>query len=71
MAHLKDHGVSTMIYYPIPLHRQQLYAEMEALRFPNAELAGREVLSLPIFPELTLRDQEFIADTIRGFSDGH
>lgn len=70
-AHLKDHGVSTMIYYPIPLHRQQLYAEMEALRFPNAERAGTEVLSLPIFPELALRDQEFIADVIGGFSDGH
>ncbi|MBA3714947.1 MAG: DegT/DnrJ/EryC1/StrS family aminotransferase [Pyrinomonadaceae bacterium] len=69
-SHLKEHGVSTMIYYPIPLHHQQLYAEMSALHFPNAELAGREVLSLPIFPELTERDQEFIADTIRGFFDG-
>jgi len=70
-AHLKDHRVSTMIYYPIPLHRQQLYAEMAALRFPNAELAGKEVLSLPIFPELALRDQEVIADTIRSLFDGH
>jgi len=69
-AHLKEHGVSTMIYYPIPLHHQQLYAEMATLDFPNAEMAGREVLSLPIFPELTERDQEFIADTIRGFFDG-
>ena len=69
-AHLKERGVATMIYYPVPLHRQPLYAEMAAARFPNAELAAREVLSLPIFPELTERDQEFIADTMRGFFDG-
>ena len=69
-AHLKEHGVTTMIYYPVPLHRQPLYAEMAASHLPNAELAAREVLSLPIFPELTARDQEYIVDHIRGFFDG-
>lgn len=69
-AHLKERGVATMIYYPVPLHRQPLYDEMAAAHFPNAELAAREVLSLPIFPELTERDQEYIADSIRGFFDG-
>ncbi len=69
-AYLKEQGVATMIYYPVPLHRQPLYAEMAASHFPNAELAAQEVLSLPIFPELTERDQEFIADNIRSFFHG-
>lgn len=68
--HLKLHGVATMIYYPVPLHRQPLYAEMSGADFPHAEQAAQEVLSLPIYPELTERDQEHIASTIRGFFDG-
>jgi dTDP-4-amino-4,6-dideoxygalactose transaminase len=69
-AYLLEKGVQTMIYYPVPLHKQDLYAEMAYLTFPNAEKAAREVLSLPIFPELTANNQQYIADTIKSFYDG-
>lgn len=65
--HLKAKGVATMIYYPVPLHRQPLYAELASLNLPNAEKAAEEVLSLPMFPELTASQQAFVADHIRGF----
>jgi dTDP-4-amino-4,6-dideoxygalactose transaminase len=69
-AHLKSAGIATNVYYPVPLHRQTLYAEYATLNLPRAEAAAEEVLSLPMFPELTADDQEFIAASIRSFFDG-
>ena len=69
-AYLKEAGIATNVYYPVPLHQQPLYAECASLSLPQSEAAGAEVLSLPIFPELTLQDQTFIADTIRSFFQG-
>lgn len=64
---LKEHGISSVIYYPVPLHLQ------EALRFlgykegdfPLAERASQEVLSLPIYPELEESVIEEIAEIVR------
>jgi dTDP-4-amino-4,6-dideoxygalactose transaminase len=54
-AELRAAGVQTMVYYPIPLHRQPVHADLGLAdgAFPHSERAAREVLSLPIFPELT------------------
>lgn len=51
--HLQNHGIGTVIHYPIPPHQQTAYAEMNRLSFPVAEQIHREVLSLPIGPHLT------------------
>ena len=53
-AHLQQQGVNTIIYYPIPIHRQPAYAELgyEPGSLPITERLAAEVLSLPIFPEL-------------------
>jgi dTDP-4-amino-4,6-dideoxygalactose transaminase len=46
--------IGSMIYYPIPLHRQEVYQSMcEGLRLPHAETVAAQVLSLPMFPMLT------------------
>jgi dTDP-4-amino-4,6-dideoxygalactose transaminase len=67
--HLKQRGVSTMIYYPLPLHLQGLYKDLGMAEgaLPFAEAAGREVLSLPMFPELTEAQQAEIVAAIAEF----
>ena len=66
-AVLKDKGIQTMIYYPVPLHVQKVHAHLgyQEGDFPNSELAAKEVLSLPISPELTQEEHDFIIKTVR------
>jgi len=56
-------GVETSVYYPIPLHYQEAYLSLDRLSgtYPEAEKASSEVLSLPIFPEMSLSDQTNIS----------
>jgi dTDP-4-amino-4,6-dideoxygalactose transaminase len=59
--------VQTMVYYPLPLHLQPVHRELgyEAGAFPAAEAAAREVLSLPMFPELSAIDQRTVIRRLR------
>jgi dTDP-4-amino-4,6-dideoxygalactose transaminase len=65
-AGLKAAGVGTMVYYPVPLHRQEVHAGMGHApgSFPAAERAAAECLSLPMFPELTEVQQEVVVSTL-------
>jgi dTDP-4-amino-4,6-dideoxygalactose transaminase len=64
---LKKEGVSSVVYYPLPLHLQDALKNLGYREgdFPEAEKASREVLSLPIYPELEDSDVEKIAGIIR------
>ena len=68
-AHLKGKGIGTAVYYPIPLHLQACFSHLgyKPGRLPAAERAAREVLSLPIYPELARAQQDYVIDGIRGF----
>jgi dTDP-4-amino-4,6-dideoxygalactose transaminase len=68
-AYLNVHGIDTEIYYPHPLHLQPAYAYLGYCEgdFPVAERAAREALSLPIHPELTDAQIEYVAEHIRCF----
>jgi dTDP-4-amino-4,6-dideoxygalactose transaminase len=68
-SHLAANGVGTEIYYPLPLHAQQCFAylEHEPNDFPQAQRAAAEVLALPIYPELTAEQREYVVRQIASF----
>lgn len=65
--HLADHGIQTLIHYPIPPHKQQAYPEWNALSFPLTEEIHQQVLSLPISPTLTVQEALFIVQICNDF----
>ena len=68
-AHLKAKGIGNSIYYPLPLHLQPCfqYLGYQAGSCPESERASREVLSLPIYPELTTSQLDEVISAVRGF----
>jgi dTDP-4-amino-4,6-dideoxygalactose transaminase len=66
---LKESGIETGIYYPVPLHRQPalLHLGYKEGDFPRAEQASREALSLPMYPELTREEQTRVISAIEDF----
>ena len=65
---LDQHGIGNAIYYPIPLHRQPLFAD-EAWDLPNVDSLCRQVVSIPIYPGLTPEEREFVVQTINSFEE--
>jgi len=63
-AALKAAGIQTMVYYPVPLHQLPVYAEM-GVSLPHTEQLAGEVLSLPIWPQITAELQESIINTLK------
>lgn len=65
--YLKDHGVATLIHYPIPPHQQGAYQEVQNLSLPISEKMHREVLSLPMGPHLTLEQAKRVCQLVSDF----
>ncbi|MEO0277929.1 MAG: DegT/DnrJ/EryC1/StrS family aminotransferase [candidate division WOR-3 bacterium] len=69
MEFLASRGISTQVHYPIPLHLQPAlsYLGYKEGDFPVAEKAAKEVLSLPIFPEMTDSEIDYVVNTVKEF----
>ncbi|WP_330949252.1 DegT/DnrJ/EryC1/StrS family aminotransferase [Virgibacillus sp. MG-45] len=66
---LKENGIDSMIYYPMPLHVQPVFENLGYKKgdFPLAEKAAEEALSLPMYPELKQEDQTYVIEKIIEF----
>src|SRR5262249_42660710 len=68
-AYLKAAGIETGIHYPVPLHRQPAWLRRygESPPLPRAERLAQEILSLPVFPDLSDAEVETVADAVMSF----
>jgi dTDP-4-amino-4,6-dideoxygalactose transaminase len=72
MDYLKQVGIGTGIHYPVPLHQQKAYASLgyQPDDLPVCTRVATEILSLPMFPQLTAEQQERVADEVANFTAG-
>jgi dTDP-4-amino-4,6-dideoxygalactose transaminase len=70
MKHLKGAGIGTGIHYPIPLHMQKAYSWLHysPLDFPVARRVAAQIVSLPMYPQLTAEQQTQVANEMRNFA---
>lgn len=68
-AFLKENGIGTEIYYPVPLHLQECFKDLGYKKgdLPSSEQASSSVLSLPIYPELTIAQKDYVVQKISEF----
>ena len=69
MKHLKEKGISCGIHYPIPLHLQPAYKNLgfKQKDYPISEKLAKEILSIPIYPELNNEQKSYIVENIKRF----
>ncbi|HEV8150293.1 MAG TPA: DegT/DnrJ/EryC1/StrS family aminotransferase, partial [Gemmatimonadales bacterium] len=68
-AHLRAKGIGSAVYYPLALHLQPAFAHLgyRAGSLPESEAATREVLALPVYPELTEAQQDLVIKAVNEF----
>lgn len=66
--YLEQSGIGTMVYYPIPMHKLPVFSSMQC-QLPGAEQAAAEVLSLPIWPQISEESQRVVVEHINRFFD--
>ncbi|OHB36757.1 MAG: transcriptional regulator [Planctomycetes bacterium GWA2_40_7] len=70
IEHLRANNIDCAVHYPVPQHLQKCLAYLGYKEgdMPEAERAAKETVSLPIFPEITKEEQDYVIDTIKDFS---
>lgn len=68
-AYLKEHGIGTEVYYPLPMHLQTCFSNLgyKPGHFPVSERLANQSLALPVYPELTPDDIEYVCQTLKNF----
>ena len=63
---LKDKNIFAGIHYPTPIHRQKVYAgrNFAAAKFPVADIRARQIVSLPMFPEMTAEEVIYVCESL-------
>jgi dTDP-4-amino-4,6-dideoxygalactose transaminase len=61
-------GVGNEIYYPLPLHRQECFRHLPTAALPVSDQLASEVISIPIFPELTEGERTAVVEAVVNFS---
>lgn len=69
VQHLNNNGASTVIHYPVPIHLHGAYSHLGYQKgaLPISEQFADEILSLPLFPEITDKQIDYVADQVKGF----
>ncbi len=69
VKYLKKKSIDARVYYPLPLHLQRCFKYLGYKRgdFPESEKAAKETLAIPVYPDLTREEMDYIVDSIRGF----
>ncbi|MDQ6622591.1 MAG: DegT/DnrJ/EryC1/StrS family aminotransferase, partial [Verrucomicrobiota bacterium] len=69
MRRLEEQGIGCGVHYPIPVHLQEAYASLGCAKgsFPVSETTSDEFVSLPMFPELTAAQIDYVAGAVRDF----
>lgn len=65
--YLEEHGIQTLIHYPVPPHQQGAYQECSAINLPITDKIHQEVLSLPMGPAMTATDVPFVTESANSF----
>ena len=66
IMHLKEKGIGCEVYYPVPLHEQDCFAHLgyKPTDAPQSSAAAREVVAIPVYPELTKEQLDIVASTV-------
>lgn len=69
VSYLKDRGIATGVYYPVPLHLQKVYKALgyKPGDMPNAEYLSERTFAIPVYPELNKEQREYIVDMLKSF----
>ncbi len=69
MKYLESQGIETTVYYPVPLHLQKCFEYLGYKRgaLPESERASNETIALPVFPEITQKEQDYVIYHIKNF----